>query len=141
MSTPVDSAPARRTWNRTPVGSQRSGAAPGTAQYFADLRAYRYGYETPFLPSFFRYETLRGKRVLEIGIGNGIDATEMARNGAIYTGIDVTERHIELTRKNFELQGLPEPRNSPREFPRARILCALRCGLFVRCTASHPSGA
>lgn len=109
MSTPVDSAPARRTWNRTPVGSQRSGAVPGTAQYFADLRAYRYGYETPFLPTFFRYESLRGKRVLEIGIGNGIDATEMARAGAHYTGIDVTERHVELTRANFAVQGLPEP--------------------------------
>ena len=110
MNTPVDNAPARRTWNRTPVGSQRSVAAPGTPQYFSDLRSYRYGYETPFLPGFFRYETLRSKRVLEIGVGNGVDAVEMARAGALYTGIDVTERHIELTRANFALQGLPEPR-------------------------------
>ena len=109
MTTPADSAAARRTWNRIPVGSQRSRAEPGSAEYFADLRAYRYGYETPFLPGFFRYEALRGKRVLEIGIGNGMDAVEMARAGALYTGIDVTDRHVELTRRHFAVQGLPEP--------------------------------
>lgn len=109
MITPADSAAARRTWNRKPVGSQRSKALPGTAEYFADLRAYRYGYETPFLPEFFRYPDMRGKRVLEIGIGNGIDAVEIARAGANYTGIDVAERHAELTRQHFAVQGLPEP--------------------------------
>jgi 2-polyprenyl-3-methyl-5-hydroxy-6-metoxy-1,4-benzoquinol methylase len=109
MSSPTDSAAARRTWNRTPVGSQRSRSEPGTLEYFDDLRAYRYGYETPFLESFFRYSELRGRRVLEIGIGNGMDAVEMARAGAQYTGIDVTERHIELTRRHFELRGLPRP--------------------------------
>jgi 2-polyprenyl-3-methyl-5-hydroxy-6-metoxy-1,4-benzoquinol methylase len=106
MTTPQVNASARRHWNRNPVGSQRSGAAHGTAQYFDDIRAYRYGYETPFLPTFFRYPELRGKRVLEIGVGNGIDAVEMASAGARYSGIDVTERHVELTRANFARSGL-----------------------------------
>ena len=109
MTMPQDSGAARRTWNRHPVGSQRSESAPGEGSYFADIRAYRYGYETPFLPTFFRYDQLRGKRVLEIGVGNGIDGVEMARAGASYTGIDVTERHIDLTRKHFALAGLAEP--------------------------------
>jgi 2-polyprenyl-3-methyl-5-hydroxy-6-metoxy-1,4-benzoquinol methylase len=108
MTMPTDNA-AARTWNATPVGSQRSSFAPGTAEYFADLRAYRYGYETPFLPQFFRYPALRGQRVLEIGVGNGMDAVEMARAGALYTGIDVTERHIELARTHFAVAGLPVP--------------------------------
>jgi SAM-dependent methyltransferase len=108
MPTP-DSAAASRTWNRTPVGSQRSRSEPGTLEYFDDLRAYRYGYETPFLREFFRYPQLAGKRVLELGIGNGMDAAEIAGAGAHYTGIDVTERHIELTRRHFALRGLPEP--------------------------------
>ena len=106
MTHPLENAPARRHWNRNPVGSQRSASEPGTAQYFADIRNYRYGYETPFLPEFFRYAKLRGKRVLEIGVGNGIDAVEMARAGASYSGIDVTERHVELTRANFAQSGL-----------------------------------
>lgn len=103
------SASAQRTWTRTPVGSQRSTHAPGTAAYFSDLRAYRYGYETPFIPRFFRFQDLCNHRVLEIGVGNGIDALEIARAGAFYTGIDVTQRHVELAYANFETAGLEPP--------------------------------
>lgn len=104
---------ARRLWSRTPVGSSRSEHQPGDARYFADLRTYRYGYETPCIPRFFDFRRMKDRRVLEIGVGNGIDAVEMARHGAIYTGIDITARHIELTRQNFAVSGL-----SP-----ARIVC------------------
>lgn len=102
--------PARDLWNSVPVGSTRSKAVPGDEQYFRDLRAYRYGYETPFIPRAFEFRRLAGRSVLEIGVGNGIDAVEMARHGAIYTGIDVTRRHLELTARYFDLAGLPAPR-------------------------------
>lgn len=99
-------AAAQATWNRKAVGSQRATAPAGSREYFDQIRAYRYGYETPFIPSFFDFASLNGKRVLEIGVGNGIDGVEMARNGAIYTGIDVTPNHLELARQNFDLNGL-----------------------------------
>lgn len=98
---------ARRTWEATAVGESRATAAKGTREYFDELRAYRYGYETPFIPRLFDFASLRGKRVLEVGVGNGIDAVEMARHGALYTGLDVTANHIELTRRNFALN-LPD---------------------------------
>jgi SAM-dependent methyltransferase len=109
---PVHSDPhgaAVGLWTRAPVGSFRSQAAPGTAQYFQDLRDYRYGYETPFIPRLFRFERMAGRRVLEIGVGNGTDAVAMAQRGAVYTGIDVTARHVELTRANFALAYLAPP--------------------------------
>jgi SAM-dependent methyltransferase len=96
-------------WTRAPVGSFRSQAVPGTAQYFQDLRAYRYGYETPFIPRLFQFARMAGRRVLEIGVGNGTDAVAMARCGAAYTGIDVTPRHLELTQANFALAQLAPP--------------------------------
>jgi 2-polyprenyl-3-methyl-5-hydroxy-6-metoxy-1,4-benzoquinol methylase len=98
---------ACQTWNERPVGSHRSQNLIGTKDYYTDLRSYRYGYETPFIPRLFRYAELAEKDVLEIGVGNGIDAVEMAQHGARYTGLDVTERHLELTRNNFSLQ-LPD---------------------------------
>ena len=101
---------ARRLWSHTPVGSSRSNHQPGDAQYFADLRAYRYGYETPFIPRFFDFPRMMDRTVLEFGVGYGIDAVEMARHGAIYTGIDITVRHIELTRQNFAVSGLAPSR-------------------------------
>jgi hypothetical protein len=60
-----------------PVGSQRSAAPPGTKEYFDDLRAYRYQYETPFIQTFFDFTRISGHSVLEVGVGNGIDAIEM----------------------------------------------------------------
>lgn len=96
-------AQARSTWERKAVGSQRAVAAAGTRDYFEQIRAYRYGYETPFIPGFFDFAGLTGKRVLEIGVGNGIDAVEMLRNGARYTGVDITQNHLELTRRYMEI--------------------------------------
>src|SRR5438034_5499672 len=97
---------ARELWDSRPVGSQRSPAPVGSRRYFEDLRRHRYGYETPFIPSLFRFAELGGQRVLEIGVGNGIDAVEMASHGARYTGIDVCERHLALTRRHFDLTNL-----------------------------------
>ena len=82
---------------------------PGTAQYFQDLRDYRYGYEIPLFLPLFQFERMAGRRVLEIGVGNGTDAVAMAQRGAVYTGIDVTARHLELTQANFALAHLAPP--------------------------------
>jgi 2-polyprenyl-3-methyl-5-hydroxy-6-metoxy-1,4-benzoquinol methylase len=89
---------ARRTWESKAVGSQRARSPSGTTAYFDEIRRYRFGYETPFIPDFFGFSSLGGKRVLEIGVGNGIDAFEMIRGGAIYTGLDITRNHLDLTR-------------------------------------------
>lgn len=94
---------ARSTWERKAVGSQRAVAAAGTREYFEQIRAYRYGYETPFIRGFFDFAGLGGKRVLEIGVGNGIDAVEILYNGGIYSGIDITQNHLELTRRYVEI--------------------------------------
>jgi SAM-dependent methyltransferase len=102
----LDSSASKVLWNSRPVGSQRSTAEPGTPTYFDDLRAYRYGYETPFIPRLIRSLEPQGKRVLELGVGNGIDAAEFVRLGARYTGVDVTKRHLELTAANLARKGL-----------------------------------
>ncbi len=96
---------ARSTWERKAVGSQRAQSVAGSTQYYEQIRSYRYGYETPFIPEYFDFSGLAGgKRVLEVGVGNGIDAVEMMRNGACYTGIDITHNHLELTRRYVQLE-------------------------------------
>lgn len=94
---------ARNTWENKAVGSQRATSSAGSIGYFEEIRRYRYGYETPFIPNFFSFSSLDGQRVLEIGIGNGIDALEMLRAGALYTGIDITRNHLDLTNRYLEL--------------------------------------
>jgi len=107
MDALLSNARARGTWEAKAVGQQRAVSSKGSAGYFEEIRAYRYGYETPFIPRLFQFEKMNGKSVLEIGVGNGIDAVEMARHGAKYTGLDVTANHLELTRQNFR-HSLPE---------------------------------
>jgi 2-polyprenyl-3-methyl-5-hydroxy-6-metoxy-1,4-benzoquinol methylase len=92
---------ARATWEIKAVGSQRAVAKKGTVEYFNQIRNYRYGYETPFISEVFDFKGLSGKHVLEIGVGNGIDAVEMIKYGAIYSGVDITKNHIALAKKNI----------------------------------------
>jgi SAM-dependent methyltransferase len=93
---------ARAHWNESPVGSQRSSAPIASAEFFEDVRRYRYGYETPWIPDVFRFDELRNRNVLEIGVGLGIDAVEMMKSGVrCYTGLDITPRHLELARTNL----------------------------------------
>ena len=93
-------------WTAKPVGGQRSKASPGTENYFQDVEAYRYGYETPWIPRIFGFDKLRGKNVLELGVGLGIDGSNIASHGARYTGVDITQRHLDLAEQNFRRKGL-----------------------------------
>lgn len=60
----------------------------------------------PFIIPFADFEAARGKRVLEIGVGLGADHQRFAEAGAILTGVDLTHRAIEMTRRRFEKLGL-----------------------------------
>ena len=100
-------AAAKATWNAIAVGSQRAeGAAAGSEEYFQRIRKYRYEYETPFIPAWIRDANLSERNVLEIGVGNGIDAVDIIRNGARYHGIDITRNHLVLTARNLEQNGV-----------------------------------
>ena len=96
---------AAKRWNKSAVGSQRSQSPKGTLKYFQEIENYRYGYETPFIPSLL-CDNVKGKKILEIGVGNGIDAKTLIKNGASYTGLDITENHLSLTEINLNLHKL-----------------------------------
>jgi SAM-dependent methyltransferase len=74
------------------------------ADYAAQSEA-RYRLE-PFIESFADFAGAKGKKVLEIGVGLGADHQRFAEAGAIVSGIDLTNRAIEHTRRRFELLGL-----------------------------------
>jgi ubiquinone/menaquinone biosynthesis C-methylase UbiE len=60
----------------------------------------------PVFSKFVDYDSLRGKKVLDIAVGTGFTAVTYARAGADVTGIDLTDYAIVQTKKNFELRGL-----------------------------------
>ena len=53
-----------------------------------------------------RYTESRGRDVLDVGCGQGIDVYEYASAGARATGIDLTPRHVELATLHLAATGL-----------------------------------
>ena len=95
----------RDYWNNRPCNIRHSTSPIGTKDYFDEVEARRYANE-PHNYTFPEFERWRGLRVLEVGCGIGTDAVNFARNGAIYTGVDLSAESIKLARQRFEVFGL-----------------------------------
>jgi ubiquinone/menaquinone biosynthesis C-methylase UbiE len=88
-------------WEKEPCNTRYSSASD-RRQYFAELNRVRYRLE-PNIEELARFSEGGGKRVLEIGIGYGIDFCNWVRAGADATGVDLTEAAIALTREHLDL--------------------------------------
>jgi len=92
-------------WDRRPCNLFHSRAEIGTRQYFDEVEKRKYFVE-PHIPDFAEFHKWRGKKVLEVGCGLGTESINFARNGALLTCIDLSEKSLELTKKRFEVFGL-----------------------------------
>lgn len=97
-------ASVRAHWEQEPCNTRYSDAVE-RHQYFVELEQSRYALE-PNIPKLARFNEARGLRVLEIGVGYGIDFANWVRSGANATGVDFTAAAIDLTREHLRLQGL-----------------------------------
>lgn len=77
----------------------------GSSGFFQQLDDYRYD-KLNYLPRLVDFSSYRGKSLLEVGCGAGIDLVRFARAGAIITGIDLSTTSIDLARKNIAQNGL-----------------------------------
>jgi ubiquinone/menaquinone biosynthesis C-methylase UbiE len=95
---------AQKQWNTNPCGAVEGDIYDRA--YFAEVESERYRQQY-WQRDYFDYRSFSGKSVLEIGTGLGTDIKQFARNGAKCSGADITDTHLEMTRLNFELEGLP----------------------------------
>ena len=89
-------------WSNNPCGSWSAMDTGDRIKYFSDIEAYRYG----LIPSIIEmgcFDQFRDKKVLEIGCGVGTDGRRFAKNGAIYTGINIDKGSTDLATENFKL--------------------------------------
>ena len=89
-------------WNNASCGEELYLRGADTKQAFESQMAIRYKLE-PYIIPFAGFEKMRGKEVLEIGVGLGADHQMFAQNGAKLSGCDITERAIENTKKRLEI--------------------------------------
>jgi ubiquinone/menaquinone biosynthesis C-methylase UbiE len=99
-------ADVRRFWNANPCQSRLSQEAE-RRRYFEEISRKRFQGREWHVPIVAKFDSFRGKDVLEIGCGVGTDGIEFARNGANYVGVDLTPNSIELTRERFLTFGVP----------------------------------
>jgi SAM-dependent methyltransferase len=95
----------RAYWEDRPCGSKHAQAPEGTSEFFAEVERTRTELE-PFIDHYARFDETRGHDVLEIGVGLGTDFIRFARAGARLTGVDLTERAVDLVRRRLDLEGL-----------------------------------
>ena len=95
----------RAYWNHRIHDLDVSRNPPGSPGFFADLDEYHFD-KLHHLLRLVDFDAQRGKKVLDVGCGAGVDLVRFARAGAAVTGVDIAPAAIDLARRNFEIQRL-----------------------------------
>ncbi len=100
----------REFWDANPCGDHQVERLK--ADYEAFFRRYdefRYSREAHILRRLDAID-FKGKRVLEIGLGEGADSEQIIRRGAMWSGLDLTPESVERVSTRLRLRGLPYAR-------------------------------
>ena len=98
-------------WQNNPCGAELVGDLTDKSRveyeaFFARYDEYRYTKESHILKCLDAI-SFNGKRVLEIGLGQGADGEQIVLRGGIYSGVDLTDEAVNRTRMRFTLKDLP----------------------------------
>ncbi|MFF4208653.1 class I SAM-dependent methyltransferase [Streptomyces sp. NPDC001796] len=98
-------------WSAHPCGDHLVGGSSGASrseyeEFFTRYDAFKYRLES-HIPECLDDLDVGGRRVLEIGLGQGAESEQLIRRGALWTGIDLTETSVERVRTRLTQRGLP----------------------------------
>lgn len=91
-------------WSKNPCGEDFIPDAEG-AEFFRQADLVKQG--EPHIAQNLRKINFRGKRVLEIGLGQGCEAHKIIQAGAFYTGIDITDESVRRVKTRCRMFNLP----------------------------------
>lgn len=91
-------------WNKQSCGTQFTNKEKYSKEFFEEIELDRYTKE-PEILSFAQFNTGKGKKVLEVGVGAATDFLQWAKNGAELYGIDLTPEAVAHAQHRLELYG------------------------------------
>jgi ubiquinone/menaquinone biosynthesis C-methylase UbiE len=94
----------RNFWDRKPCGTTHIARPAGSKEYFTEFDQY-YEWMYPYLLPFLDLETMRGKRVLEIGLGSGFTVSRFRKVAKACVGLDISGNTLKLNQarnKHFD---------------------------------------
>lgn len=103
----LDIEQVRSYWNDNPLSASAIPHplfSPEYYNYYDRLRELNES--VAFSSRLHEYDAFAGRRVLDVGCGNGYVLSRYARAGARVAGVDITETAVLLTRKRLELMDL-----------------------------------
>jgi len=95
----------REYWNHRIHDLEITKHPVGSRGFFDDLDQYHFE-KLHHLLRLVDFDGYRGRRVLEVGCGAGVDLARFAKGGAAVVGVDLASSAIDLARANFAQQGL-----------------------------------
>ena len=135
MSSPAIDEANARFWNEL-CGTTMAKSFGATDRSPESLRRFDRGYLNlyPYLLRRVPVAAMRGKKVLEIGLGYGTLGQKIAEAGAEYTGLDIAQGPVGMMNHRLQMQGLPgrAVRGSMLEcpLPDASMDCVVSIGCF-----------
>lgn len=89
----------------SPVGGPRSSDDRAFEEFFSKYDEFRYS-GCPQILQCLDGIPWGGRRVLEIGLGQGADSEQIIKRGAIWSGLDLTEESVKRVRTRMSIHNL-----------------------------------
>jgi ubiquinone/menaquinone biosynthesis C-methylase UbiE len=95
----------KKYWNNQPCNINHSKKKFLSKDYFNEIEKKRYFVES-HIPYFANFKKYKNKNVLEIGCGIGTDGVQFLKNGANYTGVELSKNSLDIFKKRIQILGL-----------------------------------
>tara|TARA_B100001057_G_scaffold500688_1_gene617166 strand:+ start:7940 stop:8728 length:789 start_codon:yes stop_codon:yes gene_type:complete len=95
----------KKYWNERPCNLNHSKLELGSKEYFDEVERKKHFVE-PHIISFANFSNYSGKKVLEIGCGIGTATVNFIRNGAYYTGIELSDESLKICKQRLAVYDL-----------------------------------
>ena len=103
----MDEKEVANFWETHPCGDHQVGGIKGDYEkFFLKYDKFRYSREGHILRCLNKID-FRGKKTLEIGLGQGADSEQIIRRGAIWNGLELTRESVNRVKTRLSIRNLP----------------------------------